>query len=575
MIRGIGASGGIAIGRAHLLPAWDWSLPEHLVEVSDLTFEFEKLQSSIHISKSEIVTIQQDIAELIGENESRIFSAHLAILDDPVFMNEVKNIMQRQYKAAEVAVKETIEKFVSMFDMLDDDYMKERAADIRDVGERLLKHLLGDHDVQWTPPANEPHILVARDITPSQFAQLEPSQLQGIVTILGGVTSHVSIMARAIGAPFVLALEDSEPQVIKNGDLLVVDGDEGHVYVNPSDDIIEQYQRKQKEQQLHSQSLQQLAHVEPRTIDDQQLLLNANISSARELDVALSSGASGVGLFRTEFIFMDRTSMPDEEEQLQIYSSAACKLEGKPLIIRVLDIGGDKAVSYISLPEEENPSLGYRAIRLLLDRKQLFKTQLRAILRASAHGNVKIIYPMIASLEQLEAANNLLAEAKAELANEGHAFQNDIEVGIMIEVPAAVAIADLLAQEVDFFSIGTNDLVQYILAVDRMNEVVANLYDPYHPAVLRSLHSTIMAAQKAGITVSVCGEMAGDPICLPIWLGFGVTEISMSVRSILPIKEKLLFASGDRSRGAVEKALRARTSKELYQHLHDSITKQG
>ncbi|MFH5182999.1 phosphoenolpyruvate--protein phosphotransferase [Paenibacillus sp. TAB 01] len=570
MVEGIGASSGIAMGKAFVIPTWEWDFPEKLIDVTDLAFEFERLYDGIRSSKSEIETIKQEFVTVLGEEQTSIFDAHLAILEDPIFMNEVQGIMQRQYKAAEVAVKEAIEKFVNMFDLLDDQYMKERALDIKDVGNRLLKHLLGALE-ETLPPKDQPYILVAKELSPSQMVHLDINQALGMITMLGGKTSHVAIMARAMGVPYVLGLEGKLNTPIQNGDFLIIDGDEGRVFINPPDDIVEQYKLRKAIWQKMRDKLQTLAPVPTQTQDGVVFQLAANISSVKELDQVIKNGASGVGLFRTEFIYMDRDSLPPEDEQFHVYRQVAEKLGGKRVVIRTLDIGGDKALDYIALPEEDNPSLGYRAIRISLGRTDLFKTQLRAILRASHYGNIQILYPMISTLEELQKANEVLEAAKQELRAEKIPFKPNIEVGIMIEVPAAVMIADLLAAKVDFFSIGTNDLVQYILAVDRMNETVAHLYDPFHPAVLRMLKTTVEAAKANKIHVSVCGELAGDIRALPIWLGLGITELSMSVQSILRVKNSLLQSQYNTSGAVWEELLRCTSGKAVLDVLNHHL----
>ncbi|WP_282941679.1 phosphoenolpyruvate--protein phosphotransferase [Paenibacillus sp. RC67] len=570
MAKGIGASSGIAMGKAFVIPTWEWDFPDKLIDVTDLAFEFERLYDGIRSSKDEIETIKQEFVSVLGEEQTSIFDAHLAILEDPIFMNEVQGIMQKQYKAAEVAVKEAIEKFVNMFDLLDDQYMKERALDIKDVGNRLLKHLLGALE-ETLPPKDQPYLVVAKELSPSQMVHLDTNLALGLVTMLGGKTSHVAIMARAMGVPYVLGLEGKLSTPIQNGDYLIIDGDEGCVYINPSDELVEEYKTRKAILQVRKDKLQTLAHLPAQTADGVSFQLAANISSVKELDQVLNNGASGVGLFRTEFLYMDRDSLPLEEEQFEVYKQVAEKLGGRRVVIRTLDIGGDKSLDYIELPEEDNPSLGYRAIRISLDRIDLFQTQLRAILRASHYGNIKILYPMISSLEELLKANEVLEAAKEELREEGLPFNKNIEVGIMIEVPAAVVIADILGDHVDFFSIGTNDLVQYVLAVDRMNETVAHLYDPFHPAVLRMLKRTVEAAKDSGVHVSVCGEMAGDIRALPIWLGLGIQELSMSVQSILPVKNSLL--QSHHSEGAViwDQLLRCKNSKSILEVLNSNL----
>jgi phosphoenolpyruvate-protein phosphotransferase (PTS system enzyme I) len=568
-IKGIGASDGIAMGKAFIIPTWEWDFPEKMVDVADLAYEFERLYDGIRSSKDELQLIKQEIHEVVGQEESHIFDAHLAILEDPIFMNEIQGIIERQYKAAEVAVKEVIDKFVGMFDLLDDEYMKERALDIKDVGNRLLKHLLGNMD-ETVPPADSPYILVAKELTPSQLAHLDPVHVLGLVTMLGGTHSHVAIMARAMSVPFVIGLEGKLLRPIQNGDFLIIDGQEGTVYINPDEATIEHYKARKNSWIKLKESLQELSNVPPMTIDRKMISLHANINSFKEIDQVVRNGASGVGLFRTEYLYMDRDSLPSEEEQFEVYKHAAAKLNGLPIVIRTLDIGGDKKLDYMPMAKEDNPSLGYRAIRISLTRKDLFKTQLKAILRASVFGYVRIMYPMITTLDEVKEANAILEEAKQELTAQGHAFERNIEVGVTIEVPAAALIADVLASEVNFMSIGTNDLVQYILAVDRMNENIAHMYDPFHPAVIRLLKHTIDAGKRMGVPVGVCGELAGDIRALPIWLGLGFEELSISIQTLLQVKHRLLSCDYAKCQKLVESILACSTSQEIHKLLSDA-----
>ncbi|KQO04592.1 phosphoenolpyruvate--protein phosphotransferase [Paenibacillus sp. Leaf72] len=566
MIQGIGASAGIAIGKSFVLPSWEWELPEQRIDVADFAREFERVYEGIRTSKFEIEQMKDELREVVGPSETHIFDAHLAILDDPVFMNEIQGIISRQYKAAEVAVKEAIDHFVTMFDLLDDEYMKERALDIKDVGNRLLKHLLGVPEIKL-PSNTKPFILVAKELSPSQLAHINPQNVLGIVTLAGSTTSHSAIMARALGVPLVVGVEAKLEEPIQTGQMIVLDGGDGVMYVQPEQEVIALYSAKQRQQQEAKTRLRDIVDHKSMTPDGKRLELAANISSFKELEIALSSGAHGVGLFRTEFLYMDRNRFPLEEEQFEVYRSVAEKLEGKPLIIRTLDIGGDKQLDYFNIAEEDNPFLGYRAIRISLDRKDLFKVQLRAILRASHFGQVKLMYPLISSVEEVRAANAVLAEAKQELEQEGQPYNRNLQVGVMIEVPAAVIIADLLAGEVDFFSIGTNDLVQFTLAVDRMNEEISHLYEPFHPAVLRMLKLTIDAARRSGIKVGVCGELAGDAKALPIWLSLDVDELSISSHSLLQVKERLLRTRQEDSRLLLPKLLECRTSADIHELL--------
>lgn len=566
MIQGIGAAAGVAFGKAFVLPHWELDLPDSEIDAVDLAKEFERLYEGIRTSKDEIEYIKNEFKEMVGDEESHIFDAHLAILEDPVFMNEIQGLIERQYKAAEVAVKEAIDHFVSMFDLLDDEYMKERAIDIKDVGNRLLKHLLGAPEVTL-PSDTQPYILVAKELSPSQLAHLNPSHVLGIVTMSGGKTSHSAIMARAIGIPLVSGIENRLETPIQTGEFLVLDGDEGHLYINPSQMILDRYKGIRDEQRKKKEQLQLLSSVEAVTNDGSYFHLAANMNSLKELDMALKNGAQGVGLFRTEFLYMDRMTFPTENEQFEVYRQVAEKAGDSSVVIRTLDIGGDKQLDYFSLPEEENPVLGYRAIRISLDRTELFQTQLTAILRASHYGHVKLMYPMISSVEEVRQANEILKRAMTDLDRRGIAYNPDIKVGIMIEIPAAVMIADMLAEECDFFSIGTNDLVQYVLAVDRMNEQIAQMYHPFHPAVLRMLRTTVDAAKHAGIPVSVCGELAGDERALPLWLEFGVQNLSMSPLSLLKVKHRILNTNAEEAKREAVSCFKLRTSAEIEERL--------
>ncbi len=571
MITCIGAAPGVAIGRAFVLPTWEWDVPDQKMDVVDLTREFERLTEGIRTSRCEIEDMKKEVKEMVGPEESSIFDAHLAILEDPVFMSEIKGIIERQYKAAEVAVKEAIDHFVTMFDLLDDEYMKERAADIKDVGNRLLKHLLGAPEIKL-PSDTQPYILVAKELSPSQLVHLNPQHVLGIVTLIGGKTSHSAIMSRAIGIPLVAGLEGKREEPFQTGEMLVIDGDEGVLFVDPDDETLRVYEEKRQKLQRKKEQLQLLAEVDAVTRDGHHLTLAANISSFKELETSIKHGAQGVGLFRTEFLYMDRAEFPSEDEQFDIYRRIAEKAAGQPVVIRTLDIGGDKQLDYFALPEEDNPFLGYRAIRICLDRPDLFMTQLRAILRASAFGDVRVMYPMISSVDEVRQANELLRRAMAELDERGVAYNPDMPAGIMIEVPAAAAIADLLAEEVDFFSIGTNDLVQYVLAVDRMNEQIAHMYHPYHPAVLRMMRMTVQAARAQGIEVSVCGEMAGDERAVPIWLALGVDKLSMSPQSLLRVKHRVLNTTASTARETGQECFKRSRSGEIERLLSEFVT---
>lgn len=572
MIKGIPASTGIAIGKTFVLPTWDWDLPDENIDVSDLAAEFERLYAGINTSKNELRTIKQELSGSISSNESFIFDAQLAILDDPAFMEEIRGLIQRQYKAAEVAVKEAIDKFANMFDLLEDEYMKERAVDIKDVGNRLIKHLLGAPEITL-PEDNQPFILVADELSPSQLANLNPSHVEGILTMSGGRTSHSAIMARALGIPMIVNLESTLEEPLETGNMVVMDGTDGTLYLNAHMSVIREYSKRKQAWQTKQRALQQIIADPAITSTGDHFHLNVNVNSLMEMEQIPDQGIGGIGLFRTEFIYMDRMSMPTEDEQYEIYKQVAAEMKGKPVVIRTLDTGGDKKLDYFEYPPEDNPFLGYRAIRISLDHPEHLKTQMKAIMRAGVHGNVKMMYPMISSVDEVRKANSLLQQAKNELEEQNVDYRADIETGIMIEIPSAALQADSLAQEVDFFSIGTNDLVQYMIAVDRMNEYIAHLYDPFHPAVLMVLKMTVEAAKRHQIGISVCGEMAGDVRAIPLWLGLGVRHLSMSLPSLLQVKHHILNLDEEKAQRQYEQMIDCRTVREMHAIISQSNMK--
>lgn len=571
----IGAAPGIAIGSAFNMPQWEYELPDRIIDAAQLGQELQRLYDGVSISKSELEELKQDISPYLGEDELRIFDAHIAILEDPQFLKEIQNVIRQQYKVAEVAVKEVMDKFSHLFEQLEDHMMQERSLDIRDVGNRLLKHLIGTMNAV-EPPTDEPYIVVANELTPSQLALLHAEQLIGIVMLSGSPNSHTAIMARALGIPCVVGVQQELVQRIETGDMLIIDGNRGIIVVHPDNDTIENFEGLREQYRRSEEELQAIASLPAVTTDGVKVNLLANIGFVSEVRSEQFRYAEGIGLHRTEFEYLDRTSWPSEDQLYITYKSAVELLEGRTYVIRTLDIGADKQLPYHEMPQEDNPSLGMRSIRFTLQYRDKFKTQLRAILRASLHGPIKLMYPFISSLDEVREANRLLEEVKHELAREiqngqlsaaesdvADAAQLNIETGIMIELPAAVAIADLLAAEVDFISIGTNDLVQYMLAVDRMNTNVANLYDPYHPAVLRAFRQIAKAANEAGIPVSVCGELAGNPEYVPIWIGLGITRLSMSQQAILPLKKHVLDLSAERCRHLIAELMKCRTSDEV------------
>lgn len=558
----IGAAPGIAYGRAFNLPQWEYELPDRIIDAAQLGQEMQRLYEGINISKSEIEELKQEISPYFGEDELRIFDAHIAILEDPQFMNEVQNVIRQQYKVAEVAVKEVMDRFSHLFEQLEDQVMQDRSLDIRDVGNRLLKHLIGTMNV-FEPPADEPYIIVARELTPSQLAHLNPQKLIGIVIMANSANSHTAIMARALGIPCVVGLEGKLLAPIEDGDQIIIDGDRGLIDVNPDEETLAKYEQEREEYRREQLHLSTLGDLPASTIDGVQVKLLANIGFHLEIKSANIRHAEGIGLYRTEFEYMDRTTWPTEEQLYETYRSMIERLQGRPFVIRTLDIGADKRLPYFDLPDEDNPSLGLRAIRFSLAYPEIFRTQLRAIVRASLHGPVKVMYPFIASVEEVREANRLLDEVRMQLAAQLGREIPPLETGIMVEIPAAGTIIDLLADEVEFFSIGTNDLVQYILAADRMNTMVSPVYDPYHPAVIRVFRQIAEAAQQAGKAVSVCGELAGVPDYLPVWIGLGITRLSMAPPAILTVKKRIRSLSADRCRELVRDLFTCKTSEEI------------
>ncbi|SEG02470.1 phosphotransferase system, enzyme I, PtsI [Caloramator fervidus] len=532
MLRGIGASSGVAIGIARVIKK---TSEVEKVLIKDTQKEIERLEKAIELAKKEIEDLKVSSKENIGEKGAEIFEAHLMILEDVEFIGAIKEKINTEFINAEYAVKLTSDEFAQIFINMDNDYFKERAADIKDIGNRIINILLGKNNNSISS-IKESCIIVAHDITPSETAQMNKDLVLGMAANLGGKTSHVAILARTLEIPAVLGLGNIT-EVVKDGDLLILDGDNGLVLINPSQETISVYKEKQEKILLEKRELLKYKDVEIKNKLGRKVEIAANIGNPFEVDIALKYGAEGIGLFRTEFLYMDKTSMPTENEQFEAYKYVLEKMKDRLVIIRTLDIGGDKNLPYLNLEKEMNPFLGLRAIRLCLNKRDIFKTQLRALLRAGLYGNLGIMFPMISSLEELKEAKNILKEVERELEAEGVEYSKDYKVGIMIETPSSAIISDILAKEVDFFSIGTNDLIQYTLAVDRMNQNVSYLYNPNHPAILRLIKTVIDNAHKEGIWVGMCGEMAADVNMLNTLLEFGIDELSVSPPMILKLKK--------------------------------------
>lgn len=536
MKKGIAASKGYAIGKAFLVEKDEIVIAEKTG--INITEERTRLEAAIEVTRRQLLHLKDKTSADIGEKEAAVFESHLTMLDDPEFTGAALSGIEADNVCAESAVKKIVDMYLSIFADMEDEYMKERASDIKDVGERIIRNLLGKSS-NGLSELPENTVVVAHDLTPSDTAQLDRSKVIAFLTNTGGRTSHSAIMARTLEIPAVVGLENITT-IVKTGDVVIVDGVEGTVIVNPDNETLELYRNKKSELDIEKNKLKELVHTKTITKQGKSVIVAGNIGSPDDVHKVIENGGEGVGLFRTEFLYMDRTEFPSEEEQFNSYKYVAEKLEGKPVVIRTLDIGGDKKLSYLPLPEEMNPFLGYRAIRLCLDRQDIFRTQLRAILRASAYGNIQIMFPMISSLEEFFKAKEILTSCKEELKAEGKAYNDKIETGIMIEIPSAAIMADEFAKHVDFFSIGTNDLIQYTLAADRMNENISYLYNPMHPAVLRLIKMTIEAAHKEGKWCGMCGEMAGDEEAIPTLLEYGLDEFSMSASSMLRAKQIII-----------------------------------
>ncbi|WP_152590709.1 phosphoenolpyruvate--protein phosphotransferase [Nostoc sphaeroides] len=564
---GIAASAGIAIAPVVHYQPTHISITEY--HVDDPDSEWQRLQAAIHTARQEIQAVFSQASLQIGDAEAAIFDAQLLFLEDPVLLEVAHQRILEHHINAEAAWQAVVDEVATSYRTLEDSYLQERVEDVVDVGQRVLRLLAGN------APANlhleEPAILVATDLTPSDTARLDPRKVLGICTTSGSATSHSAIIARTLGIPAVLGV-DAQVLYLADGTLMALDGESGKAWVEPESHILDLLAAKQSAWQTAQQEARATAHQPAITRDGRQVSVFANIGSINDVQVAVASGAEGVGLLRTEFLYLDRTSAPTEEEQLEVYQAIAQVLDNRPLIIRTLDVGGDKPLPYlrVGLPEA-NPFLGWRGIRFCLDHLDLFKTQLRAILRASVGHQIKIMLPMIASVTEVRAAKVILGEVQAELNQAGISFDAAMKVGIMVEVPAAVAIADQLAAEVDFFSIGTNDLTQYVMASDRTNPRVANLVDALHPAVLRMVQRTIKAAHAAGISVGLCGELAADTLATPILLGLGLDELSVNPQSIPGVKQAIARFSIVESEAIVASALQQDSAEHVRQLISTSV----
>ncbi len=568
MFKGTSASAGIGIGKVAIVE--DVQLVIKKETVANPQTELERFKAALMQSIKETGALAADLATRVGEKEAEILNGHLMLLSDPMLTGEIESTITNESVNSEYAIERTCNTYADMFASMGDELMQQRATDMRDIKTRMQKVLMGVESVDIASlPAGT--IIVAKDLTPSMTAGINPQNVTGIVTELGGRTSHSAILARALEIPAVVAVADFLSHV-KNGDQVVLDGSDGSVYVNPDSAVMGEYEAKRDAFLKEKKELEQYIGKPTVTRDGVHVELVANIGKPEDVDKVLQYDGEGVGLFRTEFLFMDRNAIPTEDEQFEAYKKVAVALNGKPVIIRTLDIGGDKEIPYMGLEKDENPFLGYRAVRFCLDRKEdVYKPQLRALLRASAFGNIKIMVPLVTCIDELRQVKAIIEELKAELDSCHVPYNKDIQVGIMVETAAASLIADIFAKEADFFSIGTNDLTQYTMSVDRGNDKVSYLYSPLNPAVLRSIKRVISCGREAGIMVGMCGEAASDPMMIPLLLAFGLNEFSMSASAILKSRKLITSYSTEELQAVADKAMSFATEKEVAQFMKEFV----
>ena len=569
MFRGIAASPGIAIGRAFVWDSEEYTINKCKIEEKQIPIEITRFEEALIKTRSEILNIQKKISKEMGVQHAEIFNAHLLVLEDRMLIEEVINKIKKEKVNVEHVFVEVIKKYADIFSKMDDEYLRERLIDIQDVGKRITRNLLGKKK-QELFEQKEKIIVIATNLSPTDTALMSKDKVIGFATDMGGRTSHTVILARSLEIPAVVGLKELTPQV-KNRDIVIVDGNQGVVIINPTKQVISKYLKEKKKFENFEKNLGRFKTLPAITKDGHEVVIGANIEFPEEIASVLSHGAQGIGLYRTEYMYLNRSDLPTEEEHFQAYKKVAQSMKKDPVVIRTMDIGGDKFVSHLDIPNEMNPLMGRRAIRFCLARPDIFKTQLRGILRASVYGNLKIMYPMISGLDELTQANQILEEAKQTLKRKRIDYDKNIEIGIMIEVPSAGLIADILAKEVSFFSIGTNDLIQYSLAVDRINEKIAYLYEPAHPAVLRFIKSIIDAGHAAGIWVGMCGEMAAEPVFTLLLLGLGLDEFSASAVSIPELKKVIRSVHYEQAKEIARHALKLNTASKIEQFARSQI----
>lgn len=560
-LKGIPAAPGIVTGKVLLLDREQYVIPRRPIKEEQIQTEIKHFKDALIQTKQEIIDIKKRISEELGSEHGQIFSAHLLVIEDSMLIEEVIAKIKKEKLSAEYVFQDVLKKYIKVFSEMDDEYLRERISDINDIGKRILKNLIGARE-DALATLKEKAIIISYDLSPSDTATMHKKNVIGFATDIGSRTSHTAIMAKSLEIPAVVGLETITKEV-KNGDNIIVDGTHGLVIINPVPTTLRLYEATRKKMVAFEKHLLETKELPAETRDGRKIELMSNIELPEEVSSVLAHGAEGIGLYRTEYFYMNRKDLPSEEEQFKAYSAVAKKMRPYTVILRTLDLGGDKFLSQLDIPQEMNPFMGWRAIRFCLARPDIFKTQLRAILRASSFGKLKMMYPMISGLEELRQANALLEESKKELRKEGVSFDDNMEVGAMIEVPSAALTADMLAREADFFSIGTNDLIQYSLAVDRVNEKIAYLYEPAHPAVMLLIKNIIEAGHKAGIWVGMCGEMAGDIYMTLILLGLGLDEFSTSPVAVPEIKRIIRSVTMDQAREIAQQAITLSTGKEV------------
>lgn len=571
MLKGIAASDGVAVAKAYLLVQPDLTFSKATVE--DTAAEEARLDAALAKSTEELQQIREKAAQSLGEAEAQVFDAHLMVLSDPEMVGQIKQNIKDNSVNAESALKEVTDMYIGMFEAMEDNaYMQERAADIRDVAKRILAHLLG---VTLPNPSmiDEEVVVVAHDLTPSDTAQLDRNFVKAFVTDIGGRTSHSAIMARSLEIPAIVGTKEITAKV-KEGDILAVNGIEGDVIIDPTDEQKAEFEKAGADYAAQKAEWEKLKNAETVTADGKHFELAANIGTPKDLVGVHNNGGEAVGLYRTEFLYMDSPDFPTEDDQYEAYKAVLEGMEGKPVVVRTMDIGGDKELPYLQLPHEMNPFLGYRALRISLSEQgdEMFRTQMRALLRASVHGNLRIMFPMVATLKEFRAAKAIFEEEKQKLISEGKEVSDTIQVGIMIEIPAAAVLADKFAKEVDFFSVGTNDLIQYTMAADRMNERVSYLYQPYNPSILRLIKNVIDAAHAEGKWAGMCGEMAGDQTAVPLLVGMGLDEFSMSATSILKTRSLMKRLDTAKMAELADRSLKeCDTMEEVVELVHEYV----